>query len=1228
MNRVIPAACALFLFSLCLCAQTGNGSIQGTVKDATGAVVPMAKIMLVQSETNRQYESATNEVGFYVFPSLQKGNYKLSVSAAGMETWEGELLLQIGQTAVVDPVLKVGTTSTAVTVAGDVTPLVTTSNATISNTVERARIEQLPLNGRFFQSLVLTTTPGLEGAQAQPRVNGMRGTSMEFVQDGAVLENRDTGDLQGRPPGLDSIEEFRVETSGSSAKMNRPASTMIVTRSGTNDVHGAAFETVRNNAIGVARARQDFFTKPPHLVRNEFGASLGGPVYLPKLYHGKNKTFFFFSYEGYRNMATSTSSIDMPTMAMRQGDFSGLIDGSGRKYTLYDPYTTGAAPSWTRLPYANNQIPASQQSPLAKYLYSITPAPTFPDRNPLVTSNFIAPQPNIRRDWTITSRLDHRLSDKDQIFFRFSDGNRWSMVNSSNGSPITLNQSANVTFNPIKDASGVFSLTHTFSPTFFGETLFNISNEDWFVYSGIDSVDWDAQLGLPNPFHKTGWPQLTSTGFGMDYEYADNKRENITRIFNFDQNFTKIRGRHEFQFGGRFRNERLHVLPDQQQPQGGNQWGSAFTSLYDPTSGSNYSGVPFSGHTAASLFMGGMTYYSNQFVRDWYYLNAREYALYFQDNFKVTSRLTLNFGVRWEFYPNISEGNNVLTGFDLANHAVVNSAPLETMYKVGATTPSIVKVYEAIGMKFTTPQQAGLPDRLMYSNPHDFGPRAGFAYRLTTGKKSFVLRGGYALFGFPIPLRTFDARMRSNPPTSARFTNDSTDASQAPDGLPNYALRSTPKIIAGVNSSNVIDTSNPGGISRGSFRTSFFDPSQPTARAHEWNFSLEREIAVNTVARVQYIGNHGARLDQFYQYNDSPPDYVWYTVTGQPKPTGVFSGTGTRPYDQQVYGTVEQYSKIGWSNYEGVQLELRRQYSKGYGFQLFYVLSNSMIAGGNGWSSDLIEPPGYYLPGAVPTDIHALDRLLYYRRDPSIPKHRVRWNWIVDLPLGRGKKFGGNAGRLLDAVIGGWQLAGFGSRTSSYVTLTTSYFGPTSQVQSYGKKYPIQDCRSGTCIAGYLWFNGYIPGNRINTVDARTGKPNGVMGVPDNYKPFITPLIPWASTALPPNAPANTDVSQFWDSNTVWVPLKNGTVQRTTYNNGLNPMQNQYIPGPSNWGLDASLFKTVKITEQFRLRFNADFFNVLNMPGLTGPNGSTGILSLQNSNNSPRQLQLTLRLQW
>src|SRR5690349_7574435 len=326
-------------------AQTGTGNIQGTVKDVSGALVPGARVTLLRTATNESNHTQTNGVGFFIFPAQRIGAYQITVELAGMAAWKGTVSLIEGQTADLLPVLKPAATTTEVTVAGNVTPLVTTTAPTLATVVERERIDQLPLNGRNVTSLIYMTTPGVE-SDSLPRVYGLRYAS-EVVQDGALYENRYWATTPDRQPGLDTIDEFRVETNNSSAKLNRPDTVILTTRSGTNEVHGSVFETVRNSAIGVARARTDYFTKPPHLARNEFGASLGGPVYLPKLYNGKNKTFFFFSYEGYRLRQSVTRTTAVPTEAMWYGDFSNQIDTNVNHITIYNPYTTqSAADNW------------------------------------------------------------------------------------------------------------------------------------------------------------------------------------------------------------------------------------------------------------------------------------------------------------------------------------------------------------------------------------------------------------------------------------------------------------------------------------------------------------------------------------------------------------------------------------------------------------------------------------------------------------------------------------------------------------------------------------------------------------------------------------------------------------------------------------------------------------------------------------------------------------------
>ena len=1204
-------------------AQTGVGKIQGTVKDITGAVAPGATVTATHTRTARDYKTVTNEVGFYIVPAAQVGPYSIRIDMPGMESYKGEFTLLSGDTAVIDVALKVGSTATEVTVQADAAPLVTTTSPTLASVTDRARLDQLPISGRMFQSLVTQTTPGMDGASAAPRLWGLR-WGVEFLQDGAVMSNRDTGELSGRPPGMDTIEEFRVETNASSAKMNRPGTVIVTTRGGTNQFHGSLLEVARNNNLGfgVARRREDRWTRPPHLVRNEFGGSAGGPIVIPKVYNGKNKTFFFGSYEAFRSLTATTRAAAVPTEAMRNGDFSGLVNAAGRATTIYDPWSTAA--NWSRVPYVGNRIPAARQSPLSKYLYSVTPAATDPGVNPLIAQNYFYQAPNNRLEWTLTQRFDHRLSDKDQIFGRYTYGVRDSYAQSgNNNSPTTLDFSANGTFRPIRDHSGVLSWTRTFSPTFFSEMLFNVGSEDLNFINVGDNKKYADQLGLPNPFDEFGFPNVTSTGVGMEYITAANRRNSIVQIYNLDHNLTKIKGRHELQFGGRYRFEKLNILPDQQQVQGAHSLNGQFTGLYDPTSGSTYSAVPFTGHAAADLYLGTINSYSAQFVRKWYRMHSREFALYLQDNHKVNSRLTLNYGLRWEMYTPIREESNFLTGFDPKTKSVVNGTDWETMFKIGATTPAIARVFQNLGVPFISPEQAGLPKDLIKLNKWDFNPRGGFAYKMTGGARPFVVRGGYGIYGYPMPLRAFNARMRQNPPTTARFTYQFSNSAQTPDRLPNYGLRAVPSTVAGVNSRDILDLNSPTGIARGGFLVSYFNPEQPTSRAHEWNLTFEREILENTVLRFGYVGTHGARLDQFYSYNQSPNDYVWFTRTGLPRPTGTFAGTATRAFETTMYGDIEEYGKTGWSNAQNFQIEIQRRYSKGYGFQFFYVLTNALKASGNGWSDDIVPSDNVFLPNSVPQDLNARARHLFYQRDSEIPQHRFNWNFIVDLPFGKGKKWLSRTGAIGDRIVGGWQLAGNGTVSSTWWALPTGNWNLPNAVEIYGTKYPVQDCRSGVCRDAYLYYNGYIPANRINSVGAN-GRPNGVMGVPSNYKPSHQPIIPMPATPIPgdPNAP-------FYDTNTVWVPMRDGSLQRTTLNTNQHPWRNQWQSGLFSWGQNASLFKVIPINERVYFRLNIDYFSVFNMPGIPKtPDPNTGLIDASFSGNGSRALQFGLRLTW
>jgi hypothetical protein len=246
---------------------------------------------------------------------------------------------------------------------------------------------------------------------------------------------------------------------------------------------------------------------------------------------------------------------------------------------------------------------------------------------------------------------------------------------------------------------------------------------------------------------------------------------------------------------------------------------------------------------------------------------------------------------------------------------------VEDMARLRHVHPTIARAYANLGVKYETPQQAGIPDNLIYPNRLDVGPRAGFALRLGSLSSPTVLRGGYSLFAFPEQVRAATGDLRAIVPTTAIFENNPNSATQSPDGLPNYLLRSVPRVIAGMNSKDVLDLNTVTGITRGTGTVYYMDPRQPTARAHEWNLTLEKEILDNTSLKVSYVGTNGIRMNQWYSYNDTANAYIWYESTRQPFPVGEFANVARRPFDKEIFSTIREYRKSGWSNKQ----QLRRR---------------------------------------------------------------------------------------------------------------------------------------------------------------------------------------------------------------------------------------------------------------------------------------------------------------
>jgi Carboxypeptidase regulatory-like domain len=1216
-------ACALLTGSLA--AQSGAGSIQGTVKDASSSAIPRCPVHVVNQATGAVNDTVTNSSGFYSVPGLFAGNYTITFSAPGMKAYQTTVSLQDAQNAVLNPSLTVGDVTQQVTVAGDTVQLATYDSGTVSTQLDYKRIDQLPQNGRDLLNLAANTVPGVEATGT--RANGLMPEGMEYSQDGAPMTNRNFGGegnaTQAILPDPDAVQEAKFETLNSTAQFATPATVIITTKSGTNEIHGSMFETARNNYFGIAKARQNPANfAAPHLVRNEFGASVGGPISIPKLYNGKNKSFFFFAYERFSLAQAANELVTVPTVAMRNGDFSGLINSAGVLQTLYDPNSTTPG-TLQRTPFPNNQIPISRESPLAKALYAATPLPQTAD-NPLINSNFNAVNNMQQTVPNITTRLDHIFNSNNRMYFRFTDIDQTmeALRNYPANSPANIaggGLPAGVTGYqgiPIQTISGAIGYSHVFSPTFYSETVLSQQWLRQYVQgANIANSDYEAQLGLPNNFGQVGFPvigaNLVMPYGGSQYNYG------MSQILStLDENFTKILGKHQLAFGARYRHERLGYLSDRSADT--IAFSNLATAVYDPTTGANYGAKANTGFADADFFLGAADSYSQQKNAPYGHYREQEIDSYIQDNFRVSQHLTINAGLRLEMHPAVHADQGNFVTFDLKNDALVLDNPLSTYVQNGFTTQAIITNLQNLGVKFETPQQAGLPAAGIYNSMANFNPRLGFAYTPPFGKWGTVIRGGYGEYIYPVPIRNSARYLTANYPFTASYTQSYVSAAQAPDGLPNLLLRAPQTVVAGLNSSNVVNTNSINSLLPGISTSETLAANYPPAHVRDANMTIEQPLKDGSVFRVTYVYTHGFDLDQNFQYNHAPSTYVWETQTGTTPPTGTYATVATNPYDSTVWGNNVVSQKTGWSNDSALQLNYQRPFKKGFAYQVFYVYSRAFRVGGNTFRDSTLYPAADFAPGVLPAGMNtgtlldpsqALNRYENYHVDAAIPEFHLGFNGIVDLPVGKGKRFLQNSNKLLDALFGGYQVAFVGQWVSQSFQVASSNFGPANPLQVYGSSEPITDCRSGVCHPEYLWFNGYLSPAVINT-------PKGITGVPSSYVPYQAPI-------------NNVPGAANFGNNNVPVMLKNGTVVSTAYSPGpagVNPFSQTVILGPNNYNADISLYKVFSITERVRLRVNVDAFNAFNIQGRVNPNTTDGTESLQTSYWTPRQIQFSARL--
>lgn len=1185
-----------------LAAQTGQGNVRGTVQDVSKAVIPHARVTLTNTATGVVRQSDTNTDGIYYFGSVNLGSHSLLVEAQGFKKWEGTLAVQVGQTVVVDPTLEVGSLESTVEVTG-AAPTIETQGSHVADVKDALRIHDLPLDGRQISQL-FDLTPGVVGG-GNPRTNGMKVGATEMNFDGMSMVDRFGGGISRMQPGLDTVQEFRIETAGSGPQYSRPATIDVVSRSGTNSFHGALFETFRDNAAGLrARARQDGNTSAK-LIRNEYGGWAGGPVWIPKLYNGTNKTFWMFDWEGLKQRENRFATTGVPTAAMWNGDLSNITDFNGNQYTIYDPLTT-TGPNGTRQPFPNNVIPANRISQYAKIFQGVTPLPNIPGNlNPWINQNFqyFYPRPNDQHTWTI--KIDHNFSEKDTISGRITVASNFNATYGGKYGfpPPGCTNCGGSGEQDVHMYAPNLRWDHVFSPTFMNELqLASFRSATHYGTLG-DSTNWANKLGLPNPFGVTGWPTIYFSGYNDPasnmlyyggWDGDNNHHQNLT-AHQIDEGVTWIKGKHTVKAGFKGRQEYNNVA-ELQQAEGSHSFYADWTQLYNPAS---QLATPYTGTGFANVLLGLPTYLSNQYNRGYFYFQQKEIGAYINDTWKISPRLTVDLGLRWDHWNPYHEKYNRLVNLDPNSYAgfTVISPHKTTIDSLPDIPSGVLASWKTRGLSWVTADSvSGFPKALVPQTWTDFGPRLAVAYRLSD---KWVVRGGYGIYYWPMPLSQILQASRSNPPLNLRFVNSIADRNGT---IPNYDLLNAPATTDYLPNAtvNVYGVQPIPTTSQGFFG---FDPHHwADDRMQQWTFTVERELRKNMPVRISYIGTHGSNLEQLTAWNDPESAYNYTIRTGLQVQPGA-AGNDLRRPNANWNGRFE--SHVGYSNSHSIQTQVERRFSSGLSFQWSYTYDHALTTTDEGGFGDgaggAVLPLNSGIRGEPNLSLSQRLKLVYYNSN-GVPPHQMKWNGIYQLPFGRGKRFGRNVSRLVNEIVGGWQLAFIGYWQSGF------WMGVNGNEFLFGNPALDPSQRLKMNIFGHtqeLYFRGDFDPTQATNVDL--GKLQQLVPV-DRSQRVVHPL--------------GADFS-----NQVPVTLANGKQVLVPYD-VLSWNAHNFFLGPRSWNQDLSAFKYFDITEKVKLRFTSDFFNAFNHPNNRSPNGTTGLVDLSKQANEPRIIQFSARLEW
>jgi hypothetical protein len=1027
--------------------QVVNATLSGTVTDSAGAVVPEATVTVREQSTNILASTTTSTTGAYTLPSLRPGVYQITVEKAGFKTSViSGITLLVDQKAQLDLQLQVGAVETKVEVLAT-TPLVDTATASIGNVIEQKTITDLPLNLRRFGALAVLvpgTVPDNGGFAADAlgspfsettySANGLRSTSNNYVIDGVDSRGMNWGGFQIQPP-PDAVQEFKIQTNVYDAAFGKTAGSTInlVTRSGTNQFHGTVYEFLRNDKLD---AQNYFAPEKPAYRRNQYGGSIGGPIF-------KDKTFFFFNYEGLRQIQGNVQFGTVPTPTELGGDLSAYLTGttvnlcgtggpsnlnfdSGQ---LFDP---GSLESFTCPAVPNNPshtilvgdpIPGNiitNIDPVAQKLLAFYPAPNSGSHD------YINNSPDTRYDSLIDGRIDHVFGPKDRLFGRYMYGR--SSIVSAGGTPIRGFEDS-ITYRGHNLAVG---WTHVFSPSLLNDFRFgyqqdydllncaNCPREAGFLASfGING------LAAANPLEEA-FPVISLnnfTGLG-DNDYRPTI--NPDRVEKFKDNLTWTHGKHTVVVG-------VDIQPVQfigQQSQNGTHGSIAYSGQFSGLAGE----LPDT--TVISDLADFLTGYPANARRNFFHQNTNMvgggfWNFYGQDDIKVTRNLAVNLGLRWEYRRQWTDNNdNIVTFVPLGakfsgpGNAVLVTAAEDSLNDSFCTDPKYAYLTSASGqcLVATSDQrrELGFTGRtrrtLIFPDYTHFAPRVGVSWRPTSSDK-LVVRAGFGIF-YDLGNHTTEDFVNQNPVFS-------------PVQNYNTAFGAPPPLTGGVPTTveNVFGDSAVIPPLTDLITYSGVDSHWKTPMVKEYSVGIQSELGNHWGLEVGYVGNVGTDMSNLHLF------------ANQPNP-GVGPQQPRRPYPD--FGLIANGTSDGHSNYNSLQTKLSKRFGDGFSILTGYTFAKAL---------NNVEGDEGFVGGVGNTN--AIDDNNpdgSYGRGYNDARHRLVLSYIWDLPFGKGKRYL-NQGGVVDAVLGGWQFSGITSWQSGYpFTVRTS-----GDYSNTGSLVPVPD---------------------------------------------------------------------------------------------------------------------------------------------------------------------------